>query len=330
MAAKLTRVFIAEDSPTTRLMLKAVLQRASDMECIGEAEDGGNVIERVSALKPDVVLMDVGLQGMDGLEATKKLKERYPELRVIMVTSNESDGVIFNAFSSGADGYYLKTNNGDQLLPAIRSVVNGAAWLHPAIAGRVLRSCVRGADKLIESKGKQANAHHANGAFDSHVSKHDAVSRLVSMAQEAEQNEKLDDCDVLMDGATALCEKLNNAEDLETASIITLHADMLYGQEKFQKAEKLYAKALDLRHQSLGYEHPDVAAALENLANLYDTRSNYAEAEHYYFWSLKIREKICPNDPLASDTCAKLAWVYRAQGKIDLAEEMEQRASKKK
>jgi len=92
----------------------------------------------------------------------------------------------------------------------------------------------------------------------------------------------------------------------------------------------LYAKALDLRHQTLGYEHPDVATALENLANLFDTRSNYAEAEHYYFWSLKIREKIRPDDPLTSDTCAKLAWVYRAQGKVDLAEEMEKRANKKK
>jgi two-component system, NarL family, response regulator DegU len=321
MNAKLTRVFIAEDSPSTRATLKAVLQRASDMEIVGEADEGSTIVDKVTASCPDVVLMDIGLPVMNGLEATKKLKEKFPELRVIMVTSNESDGVIFDAFSSGADGYYLKSGKPDSLLQAVRSVVSGAAWLHPAIAGRVLRSCVRGAARLMDRKrsGEQK------------VSRHEPVCVLVKVAGEMEASRRLNEAECIYEGAIALCERLGNEHDPEVPNLLTLYADMLYSQEKFVKAESLYLKALELRHQSLGYEHSDVAASLENLANLYDTRSNYAEAEHYYYWSLKIREKLSgPNDPLAHDTCAKLAWVYRAQGKTDLANEMELRAGKKK
>lgn len=325
MAPKVTKVFIAEDSPTTRQMLKTVLQRASDMEVIGEAEDGSTVVDKVVSLRPDVVLMDIGLVGMNGLEATKKLKDRNPELRIIMVTSNESDGVIFDAFSSGADGYYLKSSSGDQLLPAVRTVVSGAAWLHPAIAGRVLRSCVRGATRLAERKTNKT------GEVQKKVSRHESVCRLLDLAREFEEASRFDDAEAAMEGAIALSERLSSEGDHEVATIITIYADMLYAQEKFVKAEKLYLRALELRHQALGYEHHDVALALENLANLYDTRSNYAEAEHYYYWSLKIREKLSgPNDPLTNETCAKLSWVYRAQGKSDLADEMDRRSGKKK
>jgi len=321
MVPKVTKVFIAEDSATTRAMLKTVLQRASDMEIVGEADNGASIVDKVASSRPDVVLMDIGLPGISGLEATKKLKERNPDLRIIMVTSNESDGVIFDAFSSGADGYYLKSNSADTLLQAVRTVVSGAAWLHPAIAGRVLRSCVRGASKLVDKKRHP----------DHKVSKHDNVCTLVNLASELEQAERIDECEAVYEGAIALNERLNTEHDAGEALLITLFADMLYNHEKFVKAEELYLKALDLRHQALGYEHSDVASSLENLANLYDTRSNYAEAEHYYFWSLKIREKLSgPDDPLTHDTCSKLAWVYRAQGKTDLAAEMDLKAGRKK
>src|SRR5579883_2801458 len=164
MVGKPTRVFIAEDSPTTRAMLKTVLQRASDMEVVGEAGEGPQVLEGVERVRPDVVLMDIGMPGMSGLEATTKLKEKHPTLKVIMVTSNETDGVVFDAFSSGADGYYLKSNTADHLLPAVRSVVAGAAWLHPAIAGRVLRACVRGASLLMEKKHEGTQHHPPSSA----------------------------------------------------------------------------------------------------------------------------------------------------------------------
>lgn len=322
MVAKPTRVFLAEDSSTTRAMLKALLQRASDMEIVGEAEEGSTIVHKVEVSRPDVVLMDIGLPVVNGLEATKRLKEKFPELRVIIVTSNESDEVIFNAFSSGADGYFLKSSKADSLLQAVRSVVSGAAWLHPAIASRVLRSCVRGATTLIDKKQSKPK--------DAKVSRHESICTLAKLAQEMEESSRLNEAESVYEGAIALCERLGNANDPELPTLLTLYADMLYTQEKFFKAESLYVRALELRHQTLGQEHSAVASSLENLANLYDARSDYPEAERYYFWSLKIREKLSgPDDPLAHDTCAKLAWVYRAQGKNDLAAEMERRAAKK-
>ncbi|MBX9573093.1 MAG: response regulator [Candidatus Obscuribacterales bacterium] len=326
MAPKLTKVLIAEDSPTTRAMLKTVLQRASDMEVVGDAESGDMVLNKAELLHPDVVLMDVGLPGLSGLEATKRIKQSHPEVKVIMVTANESDAVIFDAFSAGADGYYLKSNSADSLLQAVRSVVSGAAWLHPAIASRVLRSCVIGATKLIDRKRNGT----ADSAHSKQYSKHQNVNKLVAIARDFEDSGKLDDAELILEAAVALCEKLSGAHDPEVTSIITLQADILYTQEKFVQAERLYLKALELRHQSLGYENAEVAQSLENLANLYDTRSNYAEAEHYYYWSLKIREKVDgPDNPLTHETCSKLAWVYRAQGKIDQADEMTKRATRK-
>lgn len=324
MVAKTTRVFIAEDSPTTRASLKTVLQRASDMEVVGEAGEGQMVLDGVNQARPDVVLMDIGMPGMSGLETTTKLKEKHPSMKVIMVTSNETDGVVFDAFSCGADGYYLKTSSAEQLLPAVRSVVNGAAWLHPAIAGRVLRACVRGASLLMEKK--QGSTHHVQTDAKK-VSRNEAVCRLVLLANELEDSNRYDDADAVMEAAVVLAKKRAQDSEVELSSLLTLTADMLYAHEKYINAEAYYLEALDLRHQALGNEDVAVAASLENLASLYDTRSNYAEAEHYYFWSLKIREKVAGADNrLTKDTCSKLAWVYRAKGKTELADEMEKRA----
>lgn len=318
---KPTRVLVAEDSPTTRATLKAVLQRASDLDVVGEAEDGPGVLAKAGELNPDVILMDVGLPGIDGVEATKRLKSQNAKLRIIMVTANDSDAVVFDAFSAGADGYYLKTATTDSLIQAVRTVVSGAAWLHPGIASRVLRSCVRGATKLVDDK---------RGSVQK-LSKYPAVNKLVAMARKFEESEDFDEAEVLFEGAIALCEKLGGAHDPEVAGLVTMYADLLYNQEKFVPSERLYLRALELRHQALGYEHADVAQSLENLAHLYDTRSDYAEAEHYYYWSLKIREKVDgPDNPLTNETCAKLAWIYRAQGKIELANQMAERAAKSK
>lgn len=325
MAPKIVKIFIAEDSPTTKASLKAILQKASDMEIIGEATAGDEAVSKVQSLKPDLVLMDIGLPGISGLEATKRLKSENPELKVIMVTSNDTDATIFEAFSCGADGYFMKSNT-EQLLQAVRSVSSGAAWLHPAIAGRVLRACVTGADKL--EAAKSGLSHHEVAAAKRHY-KNEVLGRLAEIADRLAELEQFEDADAVMDGACALCAD-QNLDKRDWADLVTKQADWLYEQEKFSKAETLYQKALELRHQVLGYEHQDVAASLENLANLYDTRSSYAEAEHYYFWSLKIREKLGPNDPITSETCSKLAWVYRAQGKSDLADEMDMRSGKKK
>jgi DNA-binding NarL/FixJ family response regulator len=142
-AAESVKVFIVEDHEMVRLGLKAGLERVEGVQLAGEAEDGFEAVEAVCATKPDVVLMDIELPSMDGIEATQRIKERHPDLRVIMLTSHQEDQGIFAAFAAGADGYCLKGAPMSRLALAIRAVVDGGAWLDPAIAGKVLREPVR-------------------------------------------------------------------------------------------------------------------------------------------------------------------------------------------
>ncbi len=133
-------VLIVEDHEITRLGLKAALERVSDLKIVGEEEDGGSAIRAAVAKKPHIVLIDIGLPVMNGIDATRQIKEKSAETRVIMLTSHDSDTDIFAAFAAGADGYCVKDIPSDQLVMAIKAVHEGAGWIDPRIASRVLRA----------------------------------------------------------------------------------------------------------------------------------------------------------------------------------------------
>ena len=135
------KIFIADDHEITRVGLKLTLQGVPDFRVTGEAEDGSETVRLVKELRPDVVLMDIGLPLIDGIDATGKIKDEVPETRVIMLTSHDSDRDVFAALGAGADGYCLKEVSGSQLVSAIRAVADGVAWLDPGVASRVLRAC---------------------------------------------------------------------------------------------------------------------------------------------------------------------------------------------
>ena len=108
---------------------------------VGEAEDGKDAVKQVAELKPHVVLMDIGMPFMDGIDATGRIKEAVPATRIIMLTLRDNERDIFAALGAGADGYCLKEVSGTQLAMAIRAVADGVAWLDPGVASRVLRAC---------------------------------------------------------------------------------------------------------------------------------------------------------------------------------------------
>ncbi len=132
------KVFIAEDHQITRLGLKYLLDTIAGVELVGMAEDGIKAVSGVKDIKPQVVLMDIGMPGKDGIAATQEIKQILPDTKVVMFTSREGQEDIFAAFASGADGYCLKDSTPEQLETAIASVAKGATWLHPAIARHVL------------------------------------------------------------------------------------------------------------------------------------------------------------------------------------------------
>jgi two-component system, NarL family, response regulator LiaR len=131
-------VLIVEDHEFTRMGLKLSLEQLSGLKIVGEAADGQEGVEKTRELKPQVVLMDIEMPVMDGIEATRAIKELNLGVSIIMLTSHKSDQTIFAALSAGANGYCLKNITASQLAAVIRTVASGAAWLDPGIANRVL------------------------------------------------------------------------------------------------------------------------------------------------------------------------------------------------
>ena len=133
-------VLIAEDQTIVKLGLKLVLSKYDDIKIVGEAENGQVACELVHSLKPNVVIMDVGMPVMDGIKATQQIKLDCPNVKILVLTTHERDDDVFAALAAGADGYCLKDAEPDALVSALRSVRCGALWLDPTIADCVLRA----------------------------------------------------------------------------------------------------------------------------------------------------------------------------------------------
>lgn len=136
------KLLLVEDHTLTRMGLKAALRRTNDLDVIGEAANGQEAIEQVEACHPDVVLMDVGMPILDGIQASREILDKHPEVRIIMLTQHDNDQDILASLAAGASGYCLKDVEPERLYTAIRSVSAGDLWLDATIARRVLKSYV--------------------------------------------------------------------------------------------------------------------------------------------------------------------------------------------
>jgi DNA-binding NarL/FixJ family response regulator len=132
------RVLVADDQVLVRDGLRAIIDREPDLAVVGEAADGVEACELAGRLRPDVVLMDIRMPRVDGLQATRKLLETVPAPRVLVLTTFDRNDWIYEALRAGASGFLLKDVRGTQLTDAIRTVANGHALLAPAITGRFI------------------------------------------------------------------------------------------------------------------------------------------------------------------------------------------------
>jgi DNA-binding NarL/FixJ family response regulator len=132
------RILIVEDDPMMRVGLKHVLSAQTHLEIVGVAEDGYLGIEAATALQPNVIVMDVGMPHLDGIAATQTLKQRLPDLKVVMLTSHTDQTEVIAALSSGADGYCIKGTSVEQLVKAIEVVHGGATYLDAQVAQSVI------------------------------------------------------------------------------------------------------------------------------------------------------------------------------------------------
>jgi len=132
------RVVLADDHEIVREGTRRFLERAEDFAVVGEAADGEEAVRLVEGLQPDVVVMDVRMPGLGGLEATRRIKARSPHTRVLVLTSYEDDQYVFPLLEAGADGYLLKTTPGKELGRVIRTICAGRSFLDPQITGKVV------------------------------------------------------------------------------------------------------------------------------------------------------------------------------------------------
>lgn len=133
------RVLIADDHQLFRDGIRNLLLAADDLVCVGEAETGDEVITKASELQPDVILMDIQMPGMNGIDATRKIVRSSPHIAVLMVTMFDDDNSVFSAMRAGARGYILKGAKHDEMQRAIRAAGNGEAIFSPAIATRMMQ-----------------------------------------------------------------------------------------------------------------------------------------------------------------------------------------------
>lgn len=135
--ARPLRVLIADDHPLFRDGLRSALTAAPDMELVGEAESGAEVVEQASQLDPDLIVMDVQMPDLNGIEATRRILAVNPRANVLVVTMFEDDATVFAAMRAGAKGYVLKGVRAGELLRAMRAAGSGEAIFSPVIAGRL-------------------------------------------------------------------------------------------------------------------------------------------------------------------------------------------------
>ena len=161
MERKPVTVLIVEDHEIARLGLRFTLEQYPHIKIVGEAADGSQAVSLAGTISPEVILMDIGLADIDGIEASRQIKATQPNVRIIMLTSHDHRETVLAAFAAGADAYCLKTVTAEQLILAIDAVTAGAKWLDPGVAQHVLEVCMQSTAVPVTSSGAQKQSSYA-------------------------------------------------------------------------------------------------------------------------------------------------------------------------
>jgi len=145
------RVMIVDDHKLVREGLRAVFEQGDEVEVVGEAGSGEEALEAIEKIKPEVVLMDISLPGMNGIQATKLIKDKKPDVKIVILTMHDQEGYVYEAVKAGATGYMLKSSSSDDLLRSIKTVYEGKALLDPDATSQLLKEFVN----LAENKARE-------------------------------------------------------------------------------------------------------------------------------------------------------------------------------
>lgn len=163
------RILIADDHALVREGFRSLLQTQPDIEIVGEAANGQEAVDKTGELKPDVVLMDITMPVMDGLEATRRIKKLYPEVKILALTMHEGDEFFFKFLDAGASGYFVKGGSSTELLWALRVVSQGEVFLYPSMA-----------KKLLGDYLQRVNEGSAKAGFDALTAREREILKLIA------------------------------------------------------------------------------------------------------------------------------------------------------
>lgn len=163
------RVILAEDHTIVRKGLRSLLEGEEDIEVIGEAGDGKEAITLVEQKKPDIVVMDIGMPELNGLEATRRIKKRFPETKVLILTMHTNEEYVFEILQAGASGYIVKKAAPTELVSALRAVKRGESFLSPSISKKVI-------DEYLQRAGEAKR----RGAFELLTDREREVLQLIA------------------------------------------------------------------------------------------------------------------------------------------------------
>ena len=148
------RVLIADDHTIVRSGVRLLLEAEANISVVGEAVDGNQALAMTEKLQPDIVLMDIAMPDMDGLEATREIKIRWPEIKVLVLTMHRTDEYFFEVLKSGASGYVLKGANPGDLVEAVQIVGRGEVYLYPSMAQKLLKDYLSRIEETSESSSR--------------------------------------------------------------------------------------------------------------------------------------------------------------------------------
>jgi NarL family two-component system response regulator LiaR len=213
------RVLVADDHAIVRKGICALLATEPGIDVIGEARDGQEAVCRAERTQPDVILMDLVMPGMDGLEATRRILARQPEVRILVLTSFAGDDQIFPAIKAGASGYLLKDSGPEDLARAIQQVYQGESSLHPSVARKVLQQLsgpaeqVAGSDALTQREIEVLKL-VAQGQSNREIAELLTISDATVRTHVSNTLAKLDLCSRTQAALYALREGLASLEDV--------------------------------------------------------------------------------------------------------------------
>ena len=147
------KVLITDDHTIVREGLKAILGVQPDIEIVGEATNGEESIKKAKELQPDIILMDITMPGMNGLEATRQIRKQTPEMKILVLTMHEEDDYFYRILEAGASGYFIKGGSFNELLSALRAVWHGDVFIYPTMAEKLLSNYLEGVKSGQEVAG---------------------------------------------------------------------------------------------------------------------------------------------------------------------------------